>query len=90
MRKISDSRNEVEENTYAAFVEYGKMTPRWGMWSLGVRYEHVDFSYKDALASSANLSCRHGHLYPYLSWATRIGEVQGSVSYAVKTRRPNH
>lgn len=87
---ISDSRNEVEENTYAAFVEYGKMIPRWGMWSLGVRYEHVDFSYEDALTSSANLSRRHDHLYPYLSWATRIGEVQGSVSYAVKTRRPNY
>lgn len=87
---INDSRNHVEENTYAAFVEYGKMIPRVGMLSLGARYEHVDFSYEDALRSSDNLSRHLDDIYPYLSWGMRIGEWQGSFSYAVKTRRPDY
>lgn len=87
---INDSNNEVVENTYAAFVEYSKMIRRFGSLSFGARYEHIDFKYDDQLDASSCLNRHLDNIYPYLSLGTRLGEWQGSLSYAIKTRRPNY
>lgn len=89
-QSINNSLSEVGENTYAAFVEYSKLIRRVGMLSMGARYEHVDFSYDDQLNASSRLNRHLDDLYPYVSLGTRLGEWQGSLSYAVKTRRPNY
>ena len=86
---ISDDRSKVKENTYAAFVEYGTLTP-YGMLNLGLRYEHVDFDFNNLYDASQNVSRTQDHIYPTLSFGTQIKEVQASVSYSVKTRRPNY
>jgi len=87
-QQIADAHTQVDERTYAAFAEYGTMTPI-GLLNLGLRYEHVDFSYKSLLDATQNLSRVQNHLYPTISFATQLGEIQGSLSYAVKTRRPS-
>lgn len=87
---ISNSDNEVKENTYAAFAEYGKGLSWLGQLKLGMRYEHVDFSYDDALNASTHISRHQDDFYPYISLGTKVGQVQGALSYAVKTRRPNY
>ena len=88
-KQIADDRSKVNENTYAAFVEYGTMTP-YGMLNLGLRYEHVDFEFKNLFDASQNINRGQDHLYPTVSFGTQIKEVQASLSYSVKTRRPNY
>jgi len=87
-QQIADAHTQVDERTYAAFAEYSAMIPI-GMLSLGLRYERVDFEYKSLFDASQNLSRIQNHLYPNISFASQLGEVQGSISYAVKTRRPS-
>ena len=88
-KQIADDRSKVNENTYAVFVEYGTMTP-YGMLNLGLRYEHVDFEFKNLFDASQNINRGQDHLYPTVSFGTQIKEVQASLSYSVKTRRPNY
>lgn len=87
---IANAVNEVGENTYAVFAEYAKPIRHVGMLSMGVRYEHIDFSYDDPLAPSMHVGRHLDNVYPYVSLAARKGELQGSLSYAVKTRRPSY
>ncbi|MDO4496626.1 MAG: outer membrane beta-barrel family protein [Bacteroidales bacterium] len=88
-QQITDDRSKVNENTYALFAEYNTMLP-FGMLNLGLRFEHVDFDYKSIIDASQNIARHQNHIYPTLSFATQIKEWQASVSYGVKTRRPNY
>jgi len=85
---IANDQSEVDENTYALFAEYGTMTP-FGMINAGLRYEHVDFDYKSLTDATQNISRQSDHLFPTFSFATQVKEVQASLSYSVKTRRPS-
>jgi len=84
---ISNDHSKVRENTYAAFAEYSAMT-QLGMFNLGLRYEHVDFKFKSLFDHTQDLTRHQDNLYPTISFATQIKEVQTSLSYSVKTRRP--
>jgi len=86
---IADDQSEVREDTYAAFAEYSTLIPHAGMLTLGLRYEHVVFDYRSLLDGSQDVSRRSDNLFPTLSFATQMGELQGSLSYSVKTRRPS-
>lgn len=88
-KTISNDVSDVEERSYALFAEYGVMIPKAGMLSAGVRYEHVDFELDSRSTRSSSTSRSINNFFPSLSFATQIGEVQASISYAVKTRRPN-
>lgn len=85
---IANSADKVEENTYAAFAEYGHKIGATGMLRAGARYEYVDFSYDDRLSPSAHVARHSGNIYPYASYSVGIGSVRGALSYAVKTCRP--
>lgn len=87
-QSISDDESEVRENTYAAFAEYSTMIPRAGMLNVGLRYEHVDFDYLSHISASQNVSRKLDNIYPTISFATQIKDLQASLSYSVKTRRP--
>lgn len=86
---IANDEAEVKENTYAAFVEWGGMTPV-GMLNMGLRYEHVDFDYNSLLDNTQDLTRHSDNLYPTISFATQVKEVQASLSYSVKTQRPQY
>jgi len=88
-QSIANDDAKVKENTYAAFVEWSGMVPV-GMLNLGLRYEHVDFDYKSLLDNTQNLTRHSDNLYPTISFATQVKEVQASLSYSVKTQRPQY
>lgn len=87
---INADRSNINEETYALFIEYGKLFPRLGMLNLGIRYEHVDFSYTNKTDQSQSLERHHDNITPSASLGTRIGEIETSLSYSVRTNRPNY
>lgn len=87
---IDNDRSSVKENAYALFAEYGAMIPKAGMLTAGLRYEHVDFKYNNILKPEENISRKHDNLFPFLSFATRLGQVEMKLDYSLRTRRPNY
>ncbi|MGM9714469.1 MAG: TonB-dependent receptor domain-containing protein [Prevotella sp.] len=87
---IAGRQSEVSEQNYALFSEYGLMIPKAGMLTLGMRYEHVSFSFDDHTDASRSISRSIDNFFPSLSFATRIGLLQMQLSYAIKTRRPSY
>jgi len=87
---IANDKAEVKENTYAAFIEYARMIPNAGMLNLGVRYEHTDFNYNNLYNSDLNLTRKMDNVFPFASFATRLGDVNTSLSYSIRTHRPSY
>jgi len=87
---ISNDRSSVKENNYALFASYGMMIPKAGMLDLGMRYEHVDMKYENELNNSLNLSRNTDNIFPFIRFATQLGEIQTAASFTTKTRRPDY
>ena len=86
--QIANADNETQEQNVALFAEWQGMCPV-GMFSLGLRYEHVGMNYDDKTNPQQSTERDFDHLFPSASFATRIQEVQAQVSYRVKTQRPS-
>ena len=85
---IPNSSSRVSDNVYAGFVQYGfALDPNTSL-SVGVRYEHAYFDYKELLNPEASLSRSFNNVFPSASFSTMIGKVRASLSYASYTTRP--
>ena len=82
------SSASVKEDNIAGFASYGFYVPKVGQISAGVRYEHVNYVYQDALAPQNNIDRSYGNWFPTLSYANAFGPVQLLVNYSTKTNRP--
>ena len=82
------SSASVKEDNIAGFASYGFYLPKLGQISAGVRYEHVNYVYQDALAPQNNIDRSYGNWFPTLSYANAFGPVQLLVNYSAKTNRP--
>ena len=78
----------MKEDNIAGFASYGFYLPKVGQISAGVRYEHVNYIYQDALAPQNNIDRSYGNWFPTLSYANVFGPVQLLVNYSAKTLRP--
>ena len=87
---VPASSASVKEDNIAGFASYGFFLPQVGQMSAGVRYEHVNYNYEDALAPQNNISRSYGNWFPTLSYANAFGPVQLLLNYSVKTRRPGY
>ena len=87
---IPASQAAVKEDNIAAFASYGCYIPQVGQLSAGVRYEHVRYSYEDAVNPSLDLSRSYDNWFPTVSYANVFGPVQLMLNYSAKTRRPNY
>ena len=87
---LPSNDSEVDEKNMAAFVSYNANLQTWGMVNAGLRYEHVGFDYTDCLDANKNMSRYQDELFPSMSWIRQFGPVQASLSYAIKTIRPNY
>ena len=87
---VKPSSAKVKEDNLAAFANYGFFLPTLGQLSAGVRYEHVKFSYEDALNPDANQNRQYNNWFPTASFATAIGPVQMMLNYSAKTQRPSY
>lgn len=86
---VPASKAKVKEDNIAGFLSYGLYLPNVGQISAGVRYEHVIYDYKDALAPQNDIYRSYGNWFPTLSFATALGPVQLLANYSAKTLRPN-
>jgi len=88
---IPDNQTTIREDNYAAFIGYGISFEKAGMLNLGLRYELTRLNYKGVFDDENEEYCEFKHhVYPSLSFLTRIGEVQGSIAYAIKSKRPQY
>ena len=99
---IPSTISEVKEDNYAGFVEYSFALPKIGMFSAGLRYEHVEYSFDSDIdkrdninTSHENIETKYNDFFPSFSWATAIPlkngtPVQISASYTMKTIRPQY
>ena len=87
---IPTSRAKVREDNYAGFLSYGCQLPKVGLLSAGLRYEFVRYNYRDQLDPEATLSRSYSNFFPSLSFASKVGPVQYSLTYNAKTTRPKY
>ncbi len=88
--QVPASSASVKEDNIAGFASYGFYLPKVGQMSAGVRYEHVNYIYEDALAPQNNITRSYGNWFPTVSYANAFGPVQLLLNYSVKTRRPDY
>lgn len=86
---VPASSARVNEDNLAGFASYGMYLPKVGQLSAGVRYEHVNYNYEDALAPQNDITRSYGNWFPTLSYANAFGPVQLLLNYSAKTLRPN-
>lgn len=70
-------------------MEYKHMLPICQL-TVGLRWEAVRFNYYENGQHIANQSRSFSNLFPSISAATEIGDLQMQLSYAAKTRRPSY
>ena len=80
---------DVKENNVAAFVVYNANLEKYGSVSAGLRYEHVGFDYMDNLDAENNITRYQDEFFPNITWSRQFGAIQTSLSYTMKTVRPN-
>ena len=81
---------DVKENNVAAFVAYNANLEKYGTVSVGLRYEHVGFDYIDNLDAENNMTRYQDEFFPNITWSKQFGTIQTSLSYTMKTVRPNY
>lgn len=84
---IADTDADIKENNIATFAEYGVDFGRGGKASVGMRYEHTLYDYKDDM-NSDYLHRSMDEFFPTASYSVRLGNVQTALSYILKTNRP--
>jgi hypothetical protein len=81
---------DVKENNVAAFLVYNANLEKYGTVSAGLRYEHVGFDYMDNLDAENNITRYQDEFFPNITWSKQFGAIQTSLSYTMKTVRPNY
>ena len=85
---IPSTSSRVKEDNAAAFVNYAFVLGKIGQMSAGLRYEHVNYAYEDLLGNDS-FSRKYDNLFPSVSFAGVIGQVQTMLSYSARTNRPS-
>lgn len=86
---VPTSLSKLKEQHISPFVEYNRNTPI-GQFSVGTRYEWVNFDYYEDGKHIDGQSRNFGNFFPSVSLASEIGKVQLQLSYTAKTRRPSY
>lgn len=86
---IPSSSAQLKESNIAPFMEYKHMLPICQL-TVGLRWEAVRFNYYENGQHIANQSRSFSNLFPSISAATQLGDLQMQLSYAARTRRPSY
>ena len=86
---VPTSFAQLKESNIAPFMEYTHMLPVCQL-TVGLRWEAVRFNYYENGRHIADQSRSFSNLFPSISAATKIGDLQMQLSYAAKTRRPSY
>lgn len=88
-QQLQDASSQVDENNNAFFLELSQSFGRVNV-AAGLRYEHVNFSYKENGIRKDGQSKTYDNLFPSLSVSTMAGNVQMALGYNSKTMRPSY
>ena len=86
---VGNADSRVDENNIAGFLEIGQSFGQFNL-GIGLRYEYVRFEYLENGQKKEDQSKTYNNLFPSLSLATMIRNVQLSLSYTNKTQRPGY
>lgn len=86
---ISGGNTKINENNIAAFAQ---LAQRFGTFQvgLGIRYEHIDYTYYEGDELNTDLSRTYTNWFPSLSISTRIKNVGLSFNLTSRTSRPSY
>lgn len=87
---LPNSLSKTIDNVYAGFIQYGVALNQNTNFSVGLRYEHADFDYKDQLNSGDNLHRSYDNIFPSASFSTLLGRVRVMAGYSSRTQRPQY
>lgn len=86
---VNNAHTDIEENNIATFVvlsqKFGAVNA-----SFELRYEHVDYKYFEDDVLQTDLSKTYNNIFPSLSLNSKIDNVDISLSFANKTKRPSY
>lgn len=86
---LPETDSEIKEEKLAGFAEYsialGKLQA-----AVGVRYEHVTFDYYNEGKYVPEQSRDYNNIFPNISFALPLKELNLSLSYTTKTQRPSY
>ncbi|WP_434502325.1 TonB-dependent receptor domain-containing protein [Prevotella sp.] len=86
---LDNTASMIKEDNAACFME---IIQQLGMLSIGagLRYEYVKYDYFEDTNSKNNLSRTYHNIFPSFNAATRLGDVQMSLSYSCRVERPTY
>lgn len=86
---VSPSDTRVEEQKAAAFVAYRTSIGKVAL-DAGLRYEHTQFDYFEKSLKKGEQSRSFDNLFPNVSLSFPVKKTNNSLSYTMKTMRPNY
>ena len=86
---VPSSSAQLKESNIAPFMEYKHQLSICQL-TAGLRWEAVRFNYYENGQHIANQSRSFSNLFPSISVATQLGDLQMQLSYAARTRRPSY
>ena len=86
---VPSSSAQLKESNIAPFMEYKHMLSICQL-TAGLRWEAVRFNYYENGQHISNQSRSFSNLFPSISVATLLGDLQMQLSYAARTRRPSY
>ena len=86
---VPSSSAQLKESNIAPFMEYKHQLSICQL-TAGLRWEAVHFNYYENGQHIANQSRSFSNLFPSISAATQIGDLQMQLSYAARTCRPSY
>lgn len=86
---VDDDDSKVKENMSSAFLSYACLIGKFSL-EAGLRYEYIDFDYYEEGKYVPTQSKTYGNIFPSLTLATALGEVQMQLGYASDIKRPSY
>lgn len=86
---LNHAASKIKEENTTCFVEIMQQLGTFSI-SAGLRYEHVNYDYFEKANSDANLSRTYHNVFPSFNAATRLGNVQMSLTYSGRIERPTY
>lgn len=86
---LNNATSKITEDNTACFMEVMQQLGKFVV-GFGLRYEHVNYDYFEGEGSDYNLSKTYNNVFPSLNAATRLGNLQMSLSYSGRVERPTY
>lgn len=88
---IFDNKSSTTtENKFAAYLNYDFNSQKGLGISVGVRYERIDYLFKDIVNGKNNIHRTYNNVFPSLRLSYQTGSISQSIGYRSGIRRPSY